>query len=64
LRSHGKMMLVDGKTAVLGSISLAPGSLDSGRELAIAIDDPECCGQLSEFLDGARPTRVFGKQGR
>jgi phosphatidylserine/phosphatidylglycerophosphate/cardiolipin synthase-like enzyme len=61
LKSHGKMMIVDGRIAVLGSISLMPGSLDTGRELAIITEDKECCARLSEFLQGARAGRVFGK---
>ena len=39
LRLHGKMMLVDGERAIVGSINLAPGSFDARRELAIEVDD-------------------------
>ncbi|HVN33649.1 MAG TPA: phospholipase D-like domain-containing protein [Casimicrobiaceae bacterium] len=35
LKLHGKMLLADGKRAIVGSINLAPGSFDSRRELAI-----------------------------
>ena len=35
LKLHAKMMLADGKRAIVGSINLAPGSFDSRRELAI-----------------------------
>src|SRR5262244_4134392 len=35
LKLHAKMMLADGKRAIIGSINLAPGSFDSRRELAI-----------------------------
>ena len=61
LKSHGKAMILDGKLAVLGSMSLVPCSLDTGRELAIVTEDPECCTTLSAFLHGARASRVFGK---
>ena len=61
LRSHGKMMILDGKTAVIGSISLSPSSLDSGRELAIVTHDAECCSRLTAFLNGARPAGVFSR---
>lgn len=39
LRLHGKMMLADGKRAIVGSVNLAPGSFDARRELAIEVDD-------------------------
>ncbi|HET7835191.1 MAG TPA: phospholipase D-like domain-containing protein, partial [Variovorax sp.] len=35
LKLHAKMMLADGKRAIVGSINLAPGSFDGRRELAI-----------------------------
>jgi cardiolipin synthase A/B len=41
LHLHGKMLLSDGKRAIVGSINLAPGSFDERRELAIEVsDDP------------------------
>ena len=39
LKLHGKMLLADGKRAVIGSINLAPGSFDARRELAIHTED-------------------------
>ena len=39
LKLHAKMLLADGKRAIVGSINLAPGSFDSRRELAIEVDD-------------------------
>jgi cardiolipin synthase len=41
LKLHGKMLLADGKKAIVGSINLAPGSFDSRRELAIEVKAPE-----------------------
>lgn len=38
LKLHGKMLLADGKRAIVGSINLAPGSFDARRELAIETD--------------------------
>ena len=35
LKLHGKMVIADGKRAIVGSINLSPGSFDSRRELAI-----------------------------
>jgi len=37
LKLHAKMLLADGKSAIIGSINLAPGSFDSRRELAIKV---------------------------
>ena len=39
LHLHGKMLLADGKRAIVGSINLAPGSFDERRELAIEVSD-------------------------
>ena len=39
LRLHGKMLLADGKRAIVGSMNLAPGSFDERRELAIEVSD-------------------------
>jgi phosphatidylserine/phosphatidylglycerophosphate/cardiolipin synthase-like enzyme len=35
LKLHGKIVIADGKQAIVGSINLSPGSFDSRRELAI-----------------------------
>ena len=39
LKLHGKMMLADGVSALVGSINFAAGSLDGRRELAIEVRD-------------------------
>jgi phosphatidylserine/phosphatidylglycerophosphate/cardiolipin synthase-like enzyme len=39
LKLHAKMLLADGKRAIVGSINLSPGSFDSRRELAIEVRD-------------------------
>jgi cardiolipin synthase len=39
LKLHAKMLLADGKRAIVGSINLSPGSFDARRELAIESDD-------------------------
>ena len=38
-RLHGKMLLADGRAAIVGSINFAAGSLDGRRELAIEVRD-------------------------
>src|SRR5437868_8774017 len=46
LRLHAKMLLADGVAAIVGSINLAPGSLDQRRELAIEVRDDEVVDRL------------------
>jgi phosphatidylserine/phosphatidylglycerophosphate/cardiolipin synthase-like enzyme len=36
---HSKIMLADGKRAIVGSINLTPGTLEGRRDLAIEVDD-------------------------
>jgi phosphatidylserine/phosphatidylglycerophosphate/cardiolipin synthase-like enzyme len=50
LKLHGKMMLADGKRAVIGSINLAPGSFDHRRELAIEVHDDEVIHRLHQIV--------------
>ena len=51
LKLHGKMLLADGKRAIIGSINLAPGSFDARRELAIQTDDPDVIRRLEETVE-------------
>lgn len=48
LKLHAKMLLADGKRAIVGSINLAPGSFDARRELAIETDDHHAVKRLEE----------------
>ncbi len=57
LKSHGKIILVDDSTLVVGSLALAALSLDFRREIAIAVTDPEALAvarQLFTTIDAAR----------
>lgn len=49
LKLHAKMLLADGKRAIVGSINLAPGSFDSRRELAIETDKSQTVRRLEEI---------------
>ena len=49
LKLHGKMLLADGTSAIVGSINLAPGSFDSRRELAIEVHDADVVERLHEI---------------
>jgi phosphatidylserine/phosphatidylglycerophosphate/cardiolipin synthase-like enzyme len=51
LKLHAKMMLADGKRAIVGSINLAPGSFDSRRELAIEVDDEHVIKRLQHVAE-------------
>ena len=50
LKSHGKIMLIDGRTAVVGSLALAALSLEFRREVAITIDEPEAVSEIEQFF--------------
>jgi cardiolipin synthase len=50
LKLHAKMLLADGVAAMVGSINLAPGSLDERRELAIDVRDDEMVEQLERIV--------------
>jgi phosphatidylserine/phosphatidylglycerophosphate/cardiolipin synthase-like enzyme len=52
LKLHAKMVLADGKRAVIGSINLAPGSFDARRELAIETDSHHVTKRLFEVVEG------------
>ncbi|HEX7663508.1 MAG TPA: phospholipase D-like domain-containing protein [Polyangiaceae bacterium] len=41
---HAKMMIVDGKSAYVGSVNFSENSTHSARELGIVIDDPAAIG--------------------
>ena len=58
MRSHGKMLLIDDRVAVIGSIALAPLNLDFRREVALRIDDPRCVAQLAGFFQNVVATKA------
>ncbi len=50
LRSHGKIMLIDGRRAVVGSLALAAISLDFRREIAVASEDPAAVAEVERLF--------------
>src|SRR5215813_7189085 len=48
LKLHAKMLLADGKSAIIGSINLAPGSFDARRELGIEVRDKHVVHRLEK----------------
>ena len=49
-KSHGKILLIDEKRLVIGSLSLAALSLDFRREIAIVVDEPTAVAEAVELF--------------
>ena len=49
LRAHGKLLLIDDRAALVGSLALSPASLDRRRELAVVVRDPRLVAALAAF---------------
>jgi cardiolipin synthase A/B len=47
---HAKLLFADNARAIIGSINLAPGSFDSRRELAIAVEDEHVIHRIHKTL--------------
>lgn len=52
LSPHGKLMILDGQRAVLGSLAMSERSLDLRREVSVVVDAPEIVRRLSKFYRG------------
>jgi len=63
LKSHGKIMLVDGRTAVIGSLALAALSLDLRREVAITVDEPAVVADVERLFQTLDATPIAGRIG-
>lgn len=50
LKLHAKMLLIDERRVIVGSINLAPGSFDSRRELAIETHDPSVVKRMTKIV--------------
>lgn len=50
LKPHGKLLLIDGKAAVIGSLSLAALNLDFRREVALVVPQPSVVRSLGEWF--------------
>jgi phosphatidylserine/phosphatidylglycerophosphate/cardiolipin synthase-like enzyme len=58
--AHGKLLIVDDTTAVLGSIALSEHALDGRRELALVTSDPASIRQLDAFWRSLSARRDAG----
>jgi len=54
LKSHGKIMLIDDQTVVVGSLALAALSLDFRREVAIVVTEPAAVAEAAELFRTVR----------
>lgn len=50
--AHGKVTIVDGRTALVGSLALSATSLELRRELGILVTDRDIVRRLDRFVDG------------
>ena len=54
LKSHGKIMLIDDRTVVVGSLALTALSLDFRREVAIVVTEPSAVAEAVDLFAGLR----------
>jgi phosphatidylserine/phosphatidylglycerophosphate/cardiolipin synthase-like enzyme len=54
LKSHAKIVLVDGRIALVGGLALTALSLEFRREVAILVKDPGAIAQIDELFSAAR----------
>lgn len=57
LISHGRLFIVDGSTAVIGSFALTPASLQTRREVALELSNPSDVEQLRTWFDDCASLR-------
>jgi phosphatidylserine/phosphatidylglycerophosphate/cardiolipin synthase-like enzyme len=53
-KSHGKMMLIDGCRAVVGSVALTALSLDFRREVALVVEEPAAVAKIAGLFRSIR----------
>lgn len=51
--AHGKVTIVDGRVALVGSLALSVSSLELHRELSLLVHDPAAVRRLEAFFDAA-----------
>jgi phosphatidylserine/phosphatidylglycerophosphate/cardiolipin synthase-like enzyme len=49
LLAHGKLMIIDGRIAAIGSMAQTAMSLDFRREIAVTVEDRKCVRKLKNF---------------
>jgi phosphatidylserine/phosphatidylglycerophosphate/cardiolipin synthase-like enzyme len=61
LKSHGKIMLIDDETVVVGSLALAALSLDFRREVAIVVTDSAAVAAAVDLFQSLRDAMASGE---
>lgn len=61
MKSHGKIMLLDDQTVVVGSLALAALSLDFRREVAIVVTEPPAVAVAVELFQAVRDAATEGR---
>jgi cardiolipin synthase len=50
MKSHGKIMLIDGARAVVGSVAMTALSLDFRREVALVVEEPAAVADIADLF--------------
>jgi phosphatidylserine/phosphatidylglycerophosphate/cardiolipin synthase-like enzyme len=58
LKSHAKILLIDDRIAVVGSLALAAVSLDSRREVAIVVQEPAAVADVGRLFRSIELSRI------
>ena len=53
--SHGKLLILDDRIAIVGSMALSTSNLDRRREVAVTVQDPTAVRQLQTFFREVTP---------
>jgi cardiolipin synthase A/B len=61
LKSHGKILLIDGRLAVVGGLAIAAISLDFRREVAIIVEEPEAVADVERLFQTLAPPAADGR---
>lgn len=64
LRAHGKLVVVDDRTAIIGSMALSALSLGFRREVAVTIQDPKIVRELNAYYHSLNSRPVAPKAPR
>lgn len=64
LVAHGKLLIVDQETAVIGSLALNANAIETRRELAVVTHDARVIGQLDRFWCSLSASRRYATSAR
>lgn len=63
LKSHGKMLLIDDRIAVVGGLAIAALSLDFRREVAIIVEEPAAVAEIHQLFQSIDAVPTAGRPG-